>query len=308
MTQTPGSFDHAAVARAHAVVVRAAAGARQARPVLDLVVAHLPSLLDARQCFVMVLRGDQRVRMVASHGLTNPPREVLARHDRDSLAMTAMTERRPMPSADVLADPAVDLSPMTRGFIEAQGYRATLAVPLIAETRVLGALVVTRTDVGAWTSAEVDLAQAFADHATVALERERLSSLDVARAEFDEALADVERQLLAELSVERLLPLIVDHARRAISAEGSIYVADPDRRWLQEACTSWPEPQGGRPFGIGVSGVCAETRRGVVVNDYPAWSKANAQSLARGARHVMAEPFLSRGRLLGVIAMARRDA
>src|SRR5436309_15527141 len=107
MTSGTHDIDDEAVALAQAEIARAAVVSRDARPVLELVVARLHVLLHARQCFAILVRDDQRVRIEAASGLESRLREVAPRHDRDGIAMTAMTERRTVSSADVLNDPAI---------------------------------------------------------------------------------------------------------------------------------------------------------------------------------------------------------
>jgi PAS domain S-box-containing protein len=45
----------------------------------------------------------------------------------------------------------------------------------------------------------------------------------------------------------------------------------------------------------------------LLVVDYPSWPNAHPPAVALGMRHLMAQPLLSRGRLLGVIVMGRSD-
>jgi PAS domain S-box-containing protein len=303
---TPGT-DHETAARAQAEVARAIAASHDPQAILELILDRTLDVIGATKAFVVLVGSDERVRITASRGLVSPLREVLPRHDRDGVAMTAMTERRPVWSTDVLNDPAIDLSPPSRAFIEGEGYRAALAVPLVADTRVLGALMTARNAAGAFSPVEVALAQAFADLAAIALERARLSSLDLARVRADEALLAVERELLGELSIDRLLPLIVGHASRLVAGNGSVYLVEPGRQRLRQAYTSWPQPFADIPFGEGIAGVCAERRRGLVVADYPTWQHAYPPAVALGVRHVIAQPLLSRGLLLGVIAVGRSD-
>ncbi len=305
---TPGDRDpsNEAAARAQAEVARAIASSRDIEAVLDLVVDRARALVEARQCFIVLLGADERVRITASRGLVSASRELLPRHGRDGVAMASITERRPVWSADVLNDPAIDLSPVSRAFIEGEGYRAALAVPLLADTRVLGALVTCRNEVGDFTPAQVELAQAFADHAVIALERARLSAQEAARLRLDEALAEVERELLGELSTDRLFPLIGERATRLVAADGAMYVMEPRRRWLRRAWTNWDHPFEGMFTGDGVAGVCAETRRGILVTDYATWPQAHPVFLELGVRSAIAQPLLSRGELLGVIIMSRR--
>ncbi len=259
-----GDWTQAAAAGALADVGRAIATSRETHAVLDLIVDRACALLAARQSFVVLVAADERLRIAASRGLVGQLRELLPRHDRDGVAMAAMTERRAVWSADVMNDPAIDLSPPSRAFIEGEGYRAALAVPLLADTRVLGALVTCRDEVGGFLPEQIELARAFATHAAIALEHARLSALETARLRLDEALLEVERELLGELSSDRLLPLIVEHASRLVGGSGSIYLAEPGRRWLRHGWTNWPQPLAGIPFGEGIAGgLCRGAARAV---------------------------------------------
>src|SRR5262249_56201053 len=52
----------------------------------------------------------------------------------------AVSDRRIVVSADVLADPGIQLSAWVRERIRASGYRAVVGVPLLTHDRVIGAL------------------------------------------------------------------------------------------------------------------------------------------------------------------------
>src|SRR5215468_5243591 len=87
MSSGQHAIDYAAVAHAHAEVARAMAVAREAGPVLDLVVARVTPILDLSHAFVIMVKSDQRLRVVAGSGLKTRLREVWTRHERDGLAM-----------------------------------------------------------------------------------------------------------------------------------------------------------------------------------------------------------------------------
>jgi PAS domain S-box-containing protein len=297
-----------ASARALADVARAIASSREVAAVLDLVVERAHAVLGVQQCFLILVRDDERIRITAARGLRSRRREVLPQHPRDSVAMTAITERRAVWSADVLNDPAIELSAMSRAFIEGEGYRAVLGVPLLGDTRVLGVLVVCRNAVGTFSSEEVDVTQAFADHAAIAIERARLSSLEADRRRLDEALVELERDLLAELDPSRLLPLLGERACRLVGGSGTVWLTDRSGGGLRRGWTNWPHPFEHRPFGQGIAGLCAETRRGMLVDDYGAWPQADPAYLDLGVRSVLAQPLLSRGALLGAITLTRTGA
>src|SRR5262245_32248606 len=295
----------AMVARALAEVSRALTSSRESQDVLSLLLDRACTVLRAQQGMVISVGADERIRVIASRGLLGTVCEILPRHARDGLAMTAITERRAVWSRDVLNDPEIPLSPPSRRSIERQGYRAGLAAPLLADTHLLGALLIGRQEVSEFPREEVEVGEGFAALAALALEHRRFGAAEAARLRQDEALGEVERELLAELSADRLFPMILERAGVLVSARGTIYVAELGRSWLRRVWSTSPQSTEGLRFGEGVSGVCAETRRGVLVSDYPGWAKAHALHVALGVRTAIAQPLLSRGELLGVITMNR---
>jgi len=60
-------------------------------------------------------------------------------------------------------------------------------------------------------------------------------------------------------------------------------------------------------FGVGMVGHVAETRRGLLVNDYGHSPYAVEPFVALGMRQAMAHPLIVHGRLLGVISIGRLD-
>ena len=306
MTQDDRGVVGTAAAGAQAEVARAIALSREPGAILDLIVDRACTALAAQRCFVIQVGADERVRITASRGLISRSRELLPRHGREGVSMTAIAERRPVWSRDVLNDPVIELSPLSRAFIEGEGYRAALGIPLLADTRVLGVLMTCRDAVGDFSSADIDLAQAFADLAAIALERARLSALEADRLRLDEALVELERDLLAELDPTRLLPLIGERACRLLGGTGTLWLTDRAGSGLRRGWTNWPaHPVERRPFGEGVAGICARTRRGTLVADYPAWAEASHAFVERGVTSGLAQPLLSRGELLGVLTLSR---
>ncbi|PYN42904.1 MAG: hypothetical protein DMD95_15425 [Candidatus Rokuibacteriota bacterium] len=308
VTQDDRGVVGTAAAGAQAEVARAIALSREPGAILDLIVDRACTALAAQRCFVIQVGADERVRITASRGLISRSRELLPRHGREGVSMTAIAERRPVWSRDVLNDPVIELSPLSRAFIEGEGYRAALGVPLLADTRVLGVLMTCRDAVGDFSSADIDLAQAFADLAAIALERARLSALEADRLRLDEALVELERDLLAELDPTRLLPLIGERACRLLGGTGTLWLTDRAGSGLRRGWTNWSaHPVERRPFGEGVAGICARTRRGTLVADYPAWAEASHAFVERGMTSGLAQPLLSRGELLGVLTLSRPD-
>ena len=92
--------------------------------------------------------------------------------DGHGISGLAIRERRPVVTTDFLEDPRVTYTPEMRALLGNNPARAVLAVPLIAQDRVLGTVSVRR--VQPFDGSTVALARVFADQAVVALENARL--------------------------------------------------------------------------------------------------------------------------------------
>src|SRR5712691_11044890 len=107
--------------------------------VLERVVEQAAELLHASRVGLAVIEPDANLdvaspalRFVAMRGMSAQfPQTMRPLHWRDGTTPTAISERRPVWSEDVLNDPAIDLTPTTRRNIQAEGYRGVLSVPLL---------------------------------------------------------------------------------------------------------------------------------------------------------------------------------
>src|SRR5262249_2061862 len=113
--------------------------------------------------------------------------------------------RAPVQVPDILQDSAYPVR--IRAVFERRGYRSLLAVPLLFEGRIVGALVVWRQTPGTFGSEVVDLLQTFATQSVLAIENARLFREIKEKGQQLEAASRHKSEFLANMSHELRTPL-----------------------------------------------------------------------------------------------------
>jgi GAF domain-containing protein/nitrogen-specific signal transduction histidine kinase len=146
-------------------------------PVFDAMLYKAMLLCEAAFGFMTVVEGE-RSRTVAARGVPPAYAAFRARNPTPANAPVAARIRKGEPfihTVDLKAERFYEEGdPQRRAIVDLGGARSLLAVPLMRNQAVLGALQVYRTEVRQFTDNQVELLQNFAAQAVIAMENARL--------------------------------------------------------------------------------------------------------------------------------------
>jgi signal transduction histidine kinase len=160
-------------ARALAAINKAIGGSLHVDTVLKAVGDTAREILGVER--VQVLLGTDPRRLTVAHVSGLPHPELRADQVLDLVALDArlhlraLTERRAFTVNDWATDDRVN-----RELAQAWNMASGVCLPLLARDRVLGLITLVRTTIHQWTDDQVDVAEALAAQASVALENARL--------------------------------------------------------------------------------------------------------------------------------------
>jgi GAF domain-containing protein len=129
----------------------------------------------------------------------NPPRL------GDGVVGRAAASRQPVEVPNILEERAY--APRMRQMLERFGFRASLAVPLLREDRIIGGLVVRRKAIGEFRPEVIDLLKTFATQSVLAIQNARLFREIEEKSQQIEAANRHKSEFLANMSHELRTPL-----------------------------------------------------------------------------------------------------
>ena len=233
---------------------------------------------------------------------------------RETMITRAVAEGRPVQMADSQADPDYIFKDASR---EA-GIRSYLAVPMMREGRVVGAMSVARPEPGLFPDRLVKLLQTFADQAVIAIENVRLFNETREALEQQTATADILKVIASSPSDVQPVFDAIAHSGVRLFDGAAVAVALPDGDKVRAAAIAEADPARAEawkarfPFPLNRDYMHGAAILDCRVIDVPdarqesaEWGPGLKNFLASGYRAATITPMVRQGQAIGAIGVVR---
>jgi two-component system, NtrC family, sensor kinase len=287
-------------------------------PVFNAMLANAVRICEAKFGALFGL-ADGQFRVLASSGapayLIEHP-HVIEENPNNPLTQLAMTKEA-VHIRDLSALPAYkERNPRIVSLVNSAGARSLLAVPMMKENELLGAIVIYRQDVQAFSDKQIELVKTFADQAIIAIENTRLLNDLRESLEQQTATADVLKVISSTPGeLEPVFHAMLENAAQLCDAKfGALYRYENDA-FDPAAMLNAPSPyadfvwtrgrflpQAGNPLDR-----LSQTKQVIHIVDKTEAQVLTPSAKLGGARSQVIVPMLKDGTLIGAIAIFRQE-
>jgi len=286
------------------------------QPVLDIIGERAEKLCEADISVVSIVEGEL-IHRASIHGMTEAGVEAYRRNPMrrtdEAVTARAVRTRSICHVADVLSDPQYQRKDTAR----VSGVRGSLAVPMVRDEQVVGAIFVARRQPGLFSDAQVQLLKTFADQAVIAIENVRLFNETKNSLEQQTATADVLKIISrSAFDLQTVLQTLVESAARFCAADKAQIIREKNGGF----CTA--EAYGySREFMDYIKNIPIKTERGTAsgralvegrvvhiadVRADPEYTLVEASRLG-DFRTALSVPMLREGIPVGVLTLTRSE-
>jgi GAF domain-containing protein len=311
---------------AHYRVSNLLAGAHDTDEVLDRIVNEAARLVGATAAWIRLLEGDSLVlagaatESVAGFLAENAEsRPAIAVEEQATVMAKTVATKKPI----VVEDASEDLSiEEVRLRVQKYGFHGFAVIPLLANDRSIGVLNVMDKRIRRFTDDEVSLLSAFADQASLALEKARLLNEAEREKERSDALYRVSNLLTGAHETDEVLDLVVNEYAWLLNAtagylrllEGDLLVPSAATESAAAFLTKMDEFSPANPVGKegGAAGYVLATKKPLVSMDIEEgqFTRTGGFLAAKemGLEEYVAVPLIANEKAIGVLLVLDSQA
>jgi two-component system NtrC family sensor kinase len=289
-------------------------------PVFQTMLEKATRVCEAEFGNLLLYEGDA-FRTVAFH---NAPPEFVAERKRapirpgpDTGLGRAARTKQVVHIADLMADSAyAERDPIRVQTVEVLRARTLLAVPMLKEDKLVGAIMIYRQEVRPFTEKQIDLVKNFAAQAVIAIENTRLLNELRESLQQQTATADVLKVISSSPGdLEPVFQALLENAVRICEAnfgtlfrfEGDAYRAVASHNAPPELAASYRERGLRRPTPGSLFERMMWTKQVCRTADYAAEAVPGNAARLGGARSFVCVPMLKHDELIGALAIYRQE-